>query len=190
MLAVIFGINGVGKTSVVQNVLKNTDFERIHWGSVSEKLAKERGLIENIDQIRKLNVKVQKELQSEAAKSISELVNSNPGKNYLLETHSALKTPQGFLPGFNQEILNLLKPGIFIVIEADANAVFQRRQNDTTRTRDDDASIEDVQKNLEATRWYASTFAVMSAATLFIVENKQGDVNFAAEEITKMLKRF
>lgn len=190
MLAVIFGLPGVGKSTVVKEVMKKIDIERIHWGHFAEKLAIEKGLIKNIDELRKIEVIKQKSLQFEVIAQIMSVIDTHPHKHYIIETHSALKTQQGYLPGFNAMILDRVRPDIFIVVESDAESIWERRQNDPSRKRDDDLSLFDVKMNLETTRYFASAFAVESGATLAIVENKQGEVEYAANKIVEYIKPY
>src|SRR3972149_3078864 len=118
MRAIIFGIGGVGKTSVVNEVIKAFPIERLLWGNYAVEMAKQEKIIEEYDQLRLQNTAVQKRLQLKVAKLFAEKMNSAPEINYLIETHAALKTPQGYFLGCNFEILQLLKPDLIIVVTA------------------------------------------------------------------------
>ena len=190
MRAIIFGIGGVGKTSVVNEIINRLPFERLHWGQIAVDLAKQQNLITDYDQLRRQNIVIQKKLQAEVATMLADKMNQIPEKNYLIETHAALKTPQGYLPGLNLEVLQLLKPDIIIVITADPEMVLKRRQSDTSRTRDDDKTMEEVKLNLYLTNWYASTFAAISGAMLLSVENKEGDLAYASNTIIDTLQKY
>ena len=188
MIAVIFGIQGSGKSSVVQEIIKKRpNFERFYWGGFSTDLAIKNGLVDNIDEIRALPVQVQKKLQLTALKEIQKIVEQNKDKNFIIETHAALKTLQGYMPGLTPEILNKLKPELFVVIETNAKDIYQRRINDTTRNRRHDKSIEEVQLNIDATRWFASNYTISSDATLMIVDNTEGNMEKAVDEIIASL---
>jgi adenylate kinase len=187
MIAVVFGIQGVGKSAVLGRLQEKTSVERIYWGGVTTELAIKEGLIKNVDEIRKLNVPTQKRLQVAAADIVLKQIDANKGKNIIVETHAALKTPQGFMPGFTQEILNKIKPDVFIVLEAHPENIYQRRVNDPTRVRDHDKSVVEIDVNLRATRWFASVYSVLSDGTLYILENKQDDLDFAVDKIIELL---
>ena len=68
--------------------------------------------------------------------------------------------------------------------------IWERRQADLSRIRTDDKSLFDVKMNLEIARSNASSFAVMAGATLAIVENRQGDIQYASDRIISYLKTF
>jgi adenylate kinase len=190
MIAVVLGINGVGKSTVVKEVIKQVPFERIHWGHVAENLAKPRGIIKNIDELRKIDIRMQRFIQDETVDMIKRRIEKEPGKNYIIETHAALKTPQGYLPGLNLDILEKIKPDAFIVVEASAQSIWERRNQDPSRERNDDSSLFDVEVNLEITRNFASSFAIAIGSTLSIVENKQGEIDIVANRIVNKLKKF
>ncbi|MEI7579627.1 MAG: adenylate kinase [bacterium] len=190
MITVILGINGVGKSTVVKKVIKQVNFERVHWGRIMEKLAAPRGLIKHIDELRKVDIRMQRFIQEETVDVIKKQIDAEPNKNYIIETHAALKTPQGYLPGFNLHILEKIKPDMFIIVEAAAESIWKRRAEDPTRDRNDDSTLFDVEMNLEVTRNFASSYAIAIGATLAIVENKQGELDKAVNKIVSYLKMF
>ena len=74
---IIVGIPGVGKTTVVSRVVellkaKNVKVSVSTFGTVMFDEAKKKG-VKNRDDLRKLSVKEQKELQSMAARTISSI---------------------------------------------------------------------------------------------------------------------
>jgi len=235
MIAIVFGIQGVGKSSVVQKVLEKfpLDFwQHLQVGDNAFELAKEKGLIkvadyktlqtgkviiedpekgiaiirdqgmetiyvkdqaqlsETRDYMRNLNVAAQKVLQQEILGHYAKLFTTEPQEHFLIETHAALKTKQGYIPGLARDFLQATKPDIYIVIEADANEIYQRRLNDPTRKRDHDKSVKDVQINLDTTRYFASDFAFDTHSPLLIVQNEQGKLEEAAVAIADALERF
>jgi len=235
MLAIVFGIQGVGKSSVVSKVLESfpkDEWLRLQIGDNAFELAQQKGLIkvadykaltsgkvivedpekgiaiirdqgvetiyvkdpanmmEARDYMRSLNVASQKILQKEILEHYIKIFAENPGGNFLIETHAALKTKQGYIPGLPEDFLNRTKPDIYIIIEADATEIFNRRVNDPTRKRDHDKSVKDVQINLDTTRYFASNFAFDTHSPLFIVQNEQGKLDEAAAAIVDVLERF
>ncbi|HLD03774.1 MAG TPA: AAA family ATPase [Candidatus Dojkabacteria bacterium] len=192
MRAIIFGIGGVGKTSVVDEVVKAFPIERLLWGTYAVEMAKQEKIInENeYDQLRKQNTAVQKRLQLKVAKLFADKMNAAPDKNFLIETHAALKTPQGYFLGCNFEILQLLKPDLIIVVSAIPDLILKRRAQDPSRTRKDDRTVAEVAYHLNLTSWLAASFAAISGAVILEVENKEGDIPYAANIILATLKSF
>ncbi len=235
MIVILFGIQGVGKSSVVNKAVQA--FPEGFWthmqlGDNAFDLALEDGIIkieeyipqnedkvlmqdpekgiylvernrvesiyiknkEDIqlarDYIRFINVQTTKILQKDIFQYYSNFIKNNPGKNFLIETHAALKTKQGYLPGLSLDFLKEIQPDAFIIIEADAEKVFERRIHDTTRKRDHDSTLKDVQKNLDITRYYASSYATSVISPLIIVDNVEGMIEETAHDLAELLKRF
>jgi adenylate kinase len=235
MLAIVFGIQGVGKSSVVskvvesfpqgqwtswvfgddifrvaqeQGVIKVGDYQAIKSGQVivedPEKgiaVVRDQGLetiyvkdasqiTEARDYMRVLNIATQKVLQSATLAYYAGIYAKDPEGCYLINTHAALKTKQGYMPGMTRAFLEQAKPDLFIVIEADAQEIFDRRVSDPTRKRDHDKTVKDVQINLDTTRYFAADFASTCDGELLIVQNEQGKLDEAAAAIADVLKRF
>lgn len=183
----VLGIPGVGKTSVVKGVIEKTGVNHVHWGSLSKKIAKEQGLIQNIDELRRLDVDLQRKIKMEVSREIERIAN-NSQKDILIETHAAIKTPQGYMPGLTLDEIQRVRPDVFIVIEASPEMVFQRRLLDESRWRRDDITIQDVEDSLEVTRQMAMTFAVLATATVRFVENREGDLDYAINKIIELIE--
>ncbi|MHB1663235.1 MAG: AAA family ATPase, partial [Thermoplasmataceae archaeon] len=59
MRAVISGVAGVGKSTIIDLVEKGTNYDVINFGTLMYEMAKEIGLIAHRDELRKLNVDTQ-----------------------------------------------------------------------------------------------------------------------------------
>jgi Archaeal adenylate kinase len=71
-LIVVAGINGVGKTTVLNSVKQLTkEIEVVNYGDEMFSIASQRGWVQNRDQIRKLPLERQLLLQKEAAQNLS-----------------------------------------------------------------------------------------------------------------------
>ena len=188
MKIVILGIPGVGKSSVVDGVITsiNIKIDKIRWGDLVFEIAEQEGLVHDRDDIRKLSKSVQNKLQVKVVNKINEL---SSNANVIIETHSAIKTPSGFLPGLTLDFLKQLNPSLFVVIEAKAENIFKRRKLDSSRKRDDDKDIEEIQLHLDLTRQFASSFSVITGANLLIVENKEGEIDYAVKELTDVIDK-
>ncbi|MBN1331933.1 adenylate kinase [Candidatus Dojkabacteria bacterium] len=187
MKYVIFGVPGVGKTAVIEKVIASTGIIRINWGDLTEEIMREQGLIKNRDEMRKLNLRSQRPVQEQVVKKILDI--GKESGDLLIETHAAMKTPQGYWPGLNFDSLRQLDPDTFVAIETSAENIFSRREKDTTRDRKDDLSIEDLEEHIRVTRILASTFAVLTGGTAYFVENKEGDIDYAAGRIIELIER-
>ncbi len=188
MKYVVFGVPGVGKTSVVKEVVSRLNLTHIHWGDLSKEVALKQGLINEVDELRKLDLKQQLQIKELVVQEILNVAKQTDGE-LIIETHAAIKTPQGFLPGLEMKTIKSLDPDVFIVVEADPELVFQRRLLDKERSRNDDVTIKEVRESLRVTRQMAMTYAVLSSGTVLFVENKENELEFAVDKITKLIKQ-
>ncbi|MEL9914628.1 MAG: adenylate kinase [Thermoplasmatales archaeon] len=175
MKVIIGGIPGVGKTTVLKG-LKDSGITVENYGDIMFLEAKERGFVSSRDEIRKLSVDLQKEIQLMAARKISSF------KDIVVDTHFSIVTNSGYLPGLPYSILSILNPDLLISIEADPLEIFERRRKDTERNRDKD-TLEKIRQHLEANRNYGFSYSALTGAPLLIVLNEDGK----AEEATRRI---
>ena len=179
---IIVGIPGVGKTTVVSRVVellkeKNVKVSVSIFGSVMFNEAKKKG-VNNRDDIRKLSVKEQKELQSMAARTIASITDDV----VIVDTHAFISTQEGFYPGLPHNVLEILNPNSFIMISARPEEIYNRRMTDTSRTRDI-VSIDTIKKELDVTSAMLSTCSILCGSPIKMVLNTEGKVDEAARGI-------
>mgnify|MGYP001218947525 CR=1 FL=1 len=190
MIAVVFGIPGVGKTTIVKAVEEKLGLVYIHPGNIMYEIALRKGIIHNVDEMRKLKLSIQQEIQSEMAKEIADMTQTQPQNSFIIDTHAIVKTPQGFFPGLRNTFFEVIKPDIYLVVESDPEVILKRRQEDQSRVRNDDHNLKEILLHIDLTRDYASAYSIYSQANFAVIENKQGDINFAVEEMSGILSRF
>jgi len=74
-------------------------------------------------------------LQQKAAEHIR--VDSRD-EHVVVDTHASVKTLKGYLPGLPENVLRALNPDAFIIIEGDPEEVYNRRNKDSSRKRDEE----------------------------------------------------
>ncbi len=183
-VVVIAGIPGSGSTTVLKKALEELDYMHVNYGDEMLEIAKRDSLVDNRDSLRKLAPDVQKEVQENAAQSIRE---KSEQSNIIVDTHCTIKTPKGFLPGLPKWVLDQLKPDMFILMEADGDEILKRRISDTTRTRDSER-LKDINLHQEMNRAASMAYAVLTGATVKIIENHDNRVDEAVDEMVKTLK--
>jgi adenylate kinase len=141
-------------------------------------------LVEDRDSLRKLSPDLQKEVQKNAAQSIRE---KSEQSNIIVDTHCTIKTPSGFLPGLPIWVLDKLKPDMFVLLEADDDEILKRRISDITRIRDSERQ-DDINLHQEMNRAASMAYAVLTGATVKIIENHDSRLDEAVEEMVKTLK--
>ncbi len=183
-VVVIAGIPGSGSTTVLSKVLEKLDYMHVNYGDVMLEIAKGNGLVDNRDDLRKLSPDIQKEVQKNAAQSIRE---KSEQSNIIVDTHCTINTPSGFLPGLPKWVLDKLKPDMFILLEADGDEILKRRISDITRNRDSER-LKDIELHQEMNRAASMAYAVLTGATVKIIENHDNQVDEAVNEMVKTLK--
>ena len=183
--AVIVGIPGVGKTTVINRAAEMLNEQRksvvVVFGTVMFEEAKRMGL-KNRDEMRKMPVEEQRRLQEMAAQRIAEMSDDV----VLVDTHLFINTREGYYPGLPMRLLNIIKPTNMIMIAADASEIADRRMTDQTRQRDI-VSAENIQKELDISRVMMASCSILTGAPFAIIMNNNGQVDEAAANIAKML---
>ncbi len=183
---VIVGIPGVGKTTVVTKVFeilnsKNKSVSVVSFGNLMFEEALQYG-IKDRDDLRKLSLSQQQDLQKKAAERIAKL-NDNVT---IIDTHAFITTPAGFYPGLPDYVIKIIKPSNFISISARPEVIFNRRKQDETRQRDL-VSIDLIKKELAVQDAMLSSCSVLSGSPLKTILHDEGKVEEAAMNVIKAI---
>ena len=178
---VVTGIPGVGKTTVMQKAAEGMDIQFVTFGTVMIDIAKELGLVKDRDEMRKLTLDQQKQLQIKTAEKVGKM------KNVILDTHCTVKTPKGYMPGLPEWVLRKLNPTAIVIVEADPQEIFNRRTKDTTRNRDSD-SVEKIAEHQMINRAAAMAYATLTGATVKIVFNHDNALDAAVKEAEPVIR--
>jgi len=183
---ILVGLSGVGKGTVMEEamLLSEKDYEVINYGDRMLEIAREQGLVESRDEMKEIEVETYKDLQRDAAESIVE--ESDEG-DVIVETHAAIKTPYGYIPGLPKWTVENLQPEKIVMLKADPEAIFSRSQSDDSRDREHE-DVEDVREYQQVAREMASAGAVLTGAYLKTIENRDGMAEKAAEELVRTLR--
>lgn len=178
---VVTGIPGVGKTTVMKQAAEGIDIKFVTFGSVMIDIAKEIGLVKDRDEMRKLTLEQQKDLQIRSAEKVASM------GDVILDTHCTVKTPKGYMPGLPEWVLKKLKPTAIVVVEADPDEIFNRRAKDATRNRDLD-SEEEIAEHQQINRAAAMSYATLTGATVKIVFNHDDAIDEAVKQAELVVK--
>ena len=179
---VVVGIPGVGKTTVVSKVVEklnalNKSVSVHSFGTVMFEEAKKNGLKDR-DDLRKLTVEEQKNLQKKAAEKIAE----HQENIVIIDTPAFISTKEGYYPGLPHYVIQILKPTHFIAVSAKPDEIYNRRTNDDTRDRDI-ISIGSIKEELDVQDAMLSSCSVLSGSPMKVVLNTEGKVEVAADSI-------
>ncbi|MGC8584809.1 MAG: adenylate kinase [Thermoplasmata archaeon] len=173
MRVVVTGVPGVGKSTVLNMASRKMGYGIINFGDVMMELANELG-IKNRDEIRKLPVEKQREIQKLAAERIGKM------ENVFIDTHLSIKTPSGYLPGLPEWVLRAINPSMIVIIEVDPDIIIKRRERDNSRYRDED-SPEMLLEHQNINRAFGASCSVFTGAPLVIIKNEEGMAEKASE---------
>lgn len=183
---IVVGLSGVGKSTVLEEAMKlaSEEYEIINYGDRMLDLAMEEDLIDSRDEIKEISAEKQKEIQKKAAESI--LGDSKEG-NVIVDTHAAIKTPHGFLPGLPEWAIKNLEPAHIVILDASSEAIHERSKSDEGRDREHDA-VEEIELYRTVAREMAATGSVMTGAYLKTIKNRDGQAQQAAKEFVNTLE--
>lgn len=192
-IGVITGIPGVGKTTVLASVSTLLDSRAIphrvmNFGSYMLDTAISKGYVKDRDEIRKLPLDSQRQLQLDAARKIVEDAKALGDKGVaLVDTHAVIRTPGGYLPGLPKYIVEIISPNVIFLIEAPPEIILKRQMNDPARKRVDYSDVNVIKETIEFARFAAMSSAVISASSVKIVSNVEGDPTVAAKSIVDIM---
>ncbi|MFQ5440832.1 MAG: adenylate kinase [Nitrosopumilaceae archaeon] len=183
---VVVGIPGVGKTTLIKKLAEiikenNKNVKVTNFGTIMFEVAKENGM-ENRDELRKLPILKQKELQKNAAQKLRSIED----EVLIIDTHAFIRTPEGFNPGLPHHVLQIIEPTHFIIVTAKTEEIYNRRMKDETRNRDK-ASIRTIKKELDIQSAMMSACSILSGSPLSTVQNNEGRLEEAAAKIIKAI---
>jgi len=184
---VIVGIPGVGKSTLVTKIVeilnsKQKSVSVNSFGSIMFEEAQKNGM-KNRDDLRKLSMEEQQNLQKKAAQKIATLEDDL----VIIDTHTFINTHAGFYPGLPNYILEIIKPSNFISVYARPEDIYNRRMKDTTRQRDV-VSIDIIKKEMAISDAMLSSCAVFSGSPMKPVLNTEGKVEEAANAVISAIE--
>lgn len=174
-VVVVTGVPGVGKSTVMGSA-EEYGYKIVNFGTTMFEEAQKEGVADR-DDMRKLAIEDQQRLQKQAGEKISRM------GNVVVDTHASILTSSGYMPGLPEWTVRALNPDIIVLVEATPDEITGRRNKDASRARDSD----DIGLHQNVNREYAATAAVMTGATVSIVENHDNQVEIAVEQFRKIL---
>jgi len=177
---IITGVPGVGKSTVIEAARQHAGYSVVVYGTEMFEVARARGLVKDRDEMRKLDPSVQREIQIAAAEAIAKK------GDVIVDTHFAIKTPKGYLPGIPAWVAEKLRLKQIVLVEASPEDILKRRQNDPSRQRDPDSAA-DIADHQETNRRFAAAVSTLTGATVKVVHNREGKVDETRDQIIRAL---
>lgn len=184
--AIIVGIPGVGKTTVITRAAELLSSKKrkatvVTYGTLMFEEAKKLG-VKSRDDMRRLPVAKQKKLQETAARRIAKMRDAV----VIVDTHLFISTQEGYYPGLPMRLITIMDPTNLIMVAADPQQIAERRKNDPTRQRDA-ASPEAIKNDLDFSKMMLASCSILTGAPFAIVTNDDGRVEEAAQSIAGIL---
>lgn len=174
-MIIVMGLPGAGKSTVL-NGLKS-DYKILNYGDLMFEIEKEKYGVTNRDEMRKLPIQKQKEVQN----LVSQKLSGEKGK-IILDTHCSISTPSGYYPGLPFDFLKSLKVDALVLITANPKEIEHRRANDPTRKRDND----DIALHDELNKAFLAAYSAFTGAPAVVITNKHGKVEEAVSQLEKI----
>ncbi len=183
---VMVGIPGVGKTTLLSKmveIIKNHDksVSVMSFGTLMFEIAKKNGLKDR-DELRKLPVTEQHNLQKIAAEKIAEQTE----QVVIIDTHAFINSSEGYYPGLPEHVLKIIKPTNFVAVTAKPEEIYSRRMKDDTRNRDK-ITLTIIKKELEIQSGMISACAVLTGSPVKHILNGEGKIDEATNKIIKAI---
>ncbi len=183
---IIVGIPGVGKSTVITNILntlskQGIDIKVAEFGTIMFEQAKLLSIL-NRDELRKLSLEQQKSLQEMTANYIFSLKN----EIIIIDTHLFINTAEGYYPGIPNRLLNILNPSHLILLTANSNEVYERRKLDIARQRDV-LSEGEICDELKISKIMIASSSIFSGCPFSVIPNNNGQLEEATNKICKMI---
>ena len=193
MKIIVASVPGAGKTTVLNFVKKKLPSAKIiNTGDIVFEVSKKKFKIKNRDELtKKLTIEQHKKMEEIAAEKISKMKN----KILLIDTHIALKTPEGYYPSLSEDKVKKINPNLIVVLEFNPKEIIRRRMKDKSRHRD-----KETEKEIAEHQQVNREFAIAAASHIEIPvevldyyekEKKPFEQAYkAADAIIKLIKNF
>ena len=187
-VVILTGVPASGGTTVTKKAIEvleghGQQLTMVTYSDVMLEEASRRGWANARDDIRKLDPSEQRDLQTTAARSISEMATTG----LVVDTHATVRTPRGYLPGLPTSVLDELKPELIIVVESAPGEIIRRRNADKSRQRDAQDAMA-VQQHQDVNKAICMAYAAYTGATVKILQNPDGRLDEAVAELVLTLQ--
>lgn len=178
-MIIVMGLPGAGKSTVLQGL--KTDFRIVNYGDLMFEIEKEKFGVKDRDDMRKLPIGKQKEVQRLVAEKLSGM-----GGKIILDTHCSINTPAGYYPGLPFEFLKNLKVEKLVYITAPPEQIHARRSADPARKRDEQP-LDAITEHDNFNKSLLAAYSAFTGAPAVIIINAQGRLADAVARMQSFL---
>lgn len=178
-IVVIAGVPSVGKSTLLGELKGQIESHVVNTGSMLFDLAKERGLVAQRDELRALPPQTLAGLRVEVAANV-------PTEGLVLvDSHLTVKGRAGLVCVLSAGVLERMPVKAIVLIEADPEAIVERRQRDQTRRRDAD-DVEATRAHQEHNR--AAAWAIAATREIAVIIIRNDEPKEAAKRLAALLR--
>ncbi len=165
---ILVGIPGVGKSSILQEVVRQIPTTLvINYGDKMLEEASSSGITRDL--LRMMPLKEQQTIGIKAARKI---VQQETDRVVIIDTHALIRTNTGFCPGLPLEVLDILSPLAYALVECLPQTILERREQDSSRMRDDETK-EELQTHQDLTRSFLTACCMHTGSIFCHIQNNK-----------------
>lgn len=177
---VLVGIPGSGKSSVLHEIVRQIpSVQVVNYG---DKMLEEAG--GSRDMIRKMPFREQQQIGVRAAKKI---VAQQTDGIAIIDTHALVRIDSGYCPGLPLQVLEILSPAAYALVECQPSIILERRMKDQGRRRDKETS-EELLMHLELTRSFITSCCMYTGSLLCYVQNNSSEISANVLPLTRLIQ--
>lgn len=182
-IIILVGIPGSGKSSILQEVTQQ--IPNVIVVNYGDKMLQEAAL-EGIsrDRLRKMPFKEQQQIGVKAAKNI---IQQETAEIVIIDTHGLIRTSVGYCPGLPLEVLQILAPTAYALVECLPHIIVERREKDHARTRDKE-TIEELLTHQELTRSFMTACCMQTGSLLCCVQNSNPTISLNVLPLIRLIQ--
>lgn len=193
MKVIVTALPGSGKTTTLKKLVEFLpEIKVVNYGDLMfEEASKIYGVAHRDEMRKNLRLKDYQMLQLKAAEKIAKM------DNVVVDTHSVIKTPNGYYPGLPSEAVRIISPDLIVFIECRPVDILNRRLKDLTngvgRIRET-ASLEEIELDQHVGKQFVIAAANAASCYLKILsltypESRPFEhAETAAEQIAQIIK--
>lgn len=179
---VLVGIPGTGKSSILKEVCQLSNVTVVNYGdkmleeAASESIAR--------DALRKMPFREQQKIGVKASRKI---VQQHTDEVVIIDTHALIRTNTGYCPGLPLEVLQILSPTAYVLVECRPDIILARRSKDCERTRDEETE-EELLIHQDLTRSFLTACCMQTGSLLCYIQNNSPKIDQNAMPLVRLIQ--
>lgn len=171
-IIILVGIPGVGKSSILQEIVRQVpEVTIVNYGDKMLQEAASEGITRDL--LRKMPIREQQQIGIKAARK---MILQETNGVVIIDTHALIRTSTGYCPGLPLEVLQILSPTAYALVECLPHLILERRKKDLTRTRDEETADE-LLLHQDLTRSFLTACCMQTSSLLCCVQNNLSTIS-------------